>query len=157
MQQLIFSIIHLGINLAHGQLSSHLLTHNGCTGLRDIELEGGHARYFLKVSHTHRLTQFEGVGTNGTFYIFSILIQGKLEINITRLCCQQSSKLLTLPQHIESASITNGSKVMKLFHHEFLHRELADDALLRATMSRHLVYVEVHLQLIFVLQALDES
>ena len=157
MQQLIFCLRDLGVNLAYWQFSSHLLTYNGSTRLGDIKLEGGFARYGLHVRQPHRLSQFEGVGTDGTFYVFGVLIQGELEIDVTRLRCQQSSKLLTFPQHIERASITNGSQVMKLFHQESLHRELADDALLGTTMGRHAVYIEVHLHVVFVLQVLDES
>ena len=46
---------------------------------------------------------------------------------------------------------------MQLFHHELLDRELADDALLDASLSCHLANVEVDIQLMLVFQACNAA
>ena len=65
MQQLVFRLIDFGMHLAHRQFSTHLPTHDGCSGLRYVELEVGLESHLLDVGHVHRLTEMERVGAHG--------------------------------------------------------------------------------------------
>ena len=53
--ELVFGFVHVGLDLADGQLASQFLTHDGRTGLGDIELEVSLGGNGANVWHTHDL------------------------------------------------------------------------------------------------------
>ena len=55
LNELVLGFVHMGLDLADGQLASQLLTHDGRTGLGDIELKVSLGGNGANVGHTHDL------------------------------------------------------------------------------------------------------
>ena len=70
---------------------------------------------------------------------------------------QESSELFSLPKDVKRASIIDSAEAAKLFHHEFLHRELVDDTFDSSRVSSHLQYLEMDVEFVFILQSLDTA
>ena len=65
---------------------------------------------------------------------------------------QHTAEFLHLVEHVKTALKAYCSEVVKLAHHEFLHKELVNYALCRNRVGVHLVNVEPYKQLLFLLQ-----
>ena len=92
-----------------------------------------------------------------TGQVFGQRIEVKVETDVSCLRIDSSLKLDKLIEHIERTNNIECSQGLKLLHHELSDNKLIDDALLFIALDNGTGDIEVHFQVVLVLQTCDIS
>ena len=157
LNELIACLIYDGIDMTYWQFATLQTTHLRGTRFGDVELEVGRGSYVTNVGHVENLTQLYRFASHGTSEVLGETVNHEVEVQIAVWRGEYSAEEHTFPQHVERTYVAYCSEEVNLLHHELLDNELIDDFCLYGTTCRHLVDVEVDVELILVSEVCDVS